>query len=234
MLATMKKIKTTKLAPPGATALIAPSILSADFSKLGKEIHEVEAAGADWLHVDVMDGHFVPNLTIGPMVVAALRPLTKLPLDCHLMVSRPEDWIEPFAKAGADTITIHVEAAVHLHRQLTRIRELGCKAGVSINPGTPLTAIEDVLHLVDLVLIMSVNPGFGGQSFIENSLLKVERLATARGSMRFLIEVDGGINKDNIGRLGRAGCDVFVAGNSVFSHKDRRKAIAALREGLLE
>lgn len=213
-------------------ALLAPSILSADFAKLGDEIREVEAAGADWLHVDVMDGHFVPNLTIGPMVVEAIRPITKLPLDCHLMVSKPEDWLEPFAKAGADYITIHAEAAPHLNRQLSRIRELGCKAGVSINPGTPLTVIEEVLDLVDLVLIMSVNPGFGGQKFIEGALAKIERLAEVRGSRQFVIEVDGGIKADNIARVRRAGADVFVAGSAVFAAPDRRKSMKALRDAL--
>ena len=217
---------------PSLRALIAPSILSADFSKLGQEIREVEAAGADWLHVDVMDGAFVPNLTIGPLVVEAIRPLTELPLDCHLMVQRPEDWLEPFAKAGADVITIHAEAAPHLDRQLNRIRELGCKAGVSINPGTSLGAIEEVLDLVDLVLVMSVNPGFGGQKFIEGALTKIERLAEARGSRPFVIEVDGGIKADNIARVRRAGADVFVAGSAVFSAPDRRKSMRSLREAL--
>ena len=218
--------------PASRPALIAPSILSADFARLGEEIGEVERAGADWLHVDVMDGHFVPNLTIGPLVVEAIRPLTKLPLDCHLMVSRPEDWVDAFAKAGADFITVHTEATVHLDRLLNHIRSLGCKAGVSLNPGTPLSAIEEVLDIVDLVLIMSVNPGFGGQKFIETSLSKVERLAKLRGPRQFLIEIDGGIKRDNIHRCRQSGVDVFVAGSAVFSPKDRAKAISDLRSGI--
>jgi ribulose-phosphate 3-epimerase len=213
-------------------ALLAPSILSADFSQLGTEIADVERAGADWIHVDVMDGHFVPNLTIGPVVVDALRPLTKLPLDCHLMVARPEDWIQAFAKAGADTITIHAEATTHLDRLLHQIREAGCEAGVSLNPGTPLSAIEEVLDLVDLVLIMSVNPGFGGQKFIESSLTKVERLVKMRGSRPFLIEIDGGIKADNIGRAFLSGVDVFVAGSAIFKPKDRTQAISDLRAAI--
>jgi ribulose-phosphate 3-epimerase len=217
----------TKDLPSG---LIAPSILSADFANLAKEVAEVEKGGADWIHVDVMDGHFVPNLTIGPVVVEALKKCTKLPLDCHLMVDRPEDWIEPFAKAGAAYITIHAEAAPHLHRQLARIRELGCKAGVSINPGTPLAAIEEVLDMLDLVLIMSVNPGFGGQKFIPNALSKIERLVEARGSRGFLIEVDGGVNTQTMGELRRAGTDVFVAGSAIFGAKNCAKAIADLRK----
>ncbi|MCM2322233.1 MAG: ribulose-phosphate 3-epimerase [Oligoflexia bacterium] len=217
-------------------ALLAPSILSADFSRLGEELREVEAAGADWLHVDVMDGHFVPNLTVGPLVVQALKPWTRLPLDCHLMVSRPEDWIDAFVQAGADIITVHAEATVHLDRLLNRIRESGCRAGVSVNPGTSLAAIEEILDLVDLVLVMSVNPGFGGQKFIESALSKIERLAELRSSLTrqdgFLIEVDGGVNAENLGRLRRAGADVFVAGNAVFGTDDRRKAMAALRKAL--
>jgi ribulose-phosphate 3-epimerase len=208
---------------------LAPSILSADFSRLADEVRAVEKAGADWIHVDVMDGHFVPNLTIGPVVVDALRPITKLPLDCHLMVSRPEDWVEAFAKAGADRITVHAEATVHLDRLLHHIQDHGCKAGVSINPGTSLAMIEEVLDIADLVLVMSVNPGFGGQKFIDTAISKVERLAEVRGKRKFLIEIDGGINAENIGELTKAGVDVFVAGSTIFGAKDRARAIAELR-----
>jgi len=211
--------------------LIAPSLLSADFARLGDEVREIEAAGADWLHIDVMDGHFVPNLTIGPLVVSALQPVTKLPLDCHLMVSRPEDWVDGFAKAGADVITVHAESTLHLDRLLHRIREQGCGVGVSINPATSLSAIEEVLDLVDLVLIMSVNPGFGGQKFIESSLSKIQRLAKVRGDRGFLIQVDGGVNASNMGVLRKAGADVFVAGSAVFGEKDRARAISKLRLG---
>ena len=212
--------------------LIAPSILSADFAKLGSEVAEVTKAGADWIHVDVMDGHFVPNITIGPLVVEALRPLTKLPLDCHLMVAHPESWVEPFAKAGADYITVHCEASVNLDRLLHQIREAGCKVGVSINPGTPLSMIEEVLDLVDLVLVMSVNPGFGGQKFIESTLSKVERLVQLRGNRKYLIQIDGGIKADNIGRASKAGVNCFVAGSAIFASQDRSKAIAELRGAL--
>jgi ribulose-phosphate 3-epimerase len=215
--------------------LIAPSILSADFSRLGADVAEVEKGGADWIHVDVMDGHFVPNLTIGPLVAAALKPITKLPLDCHLMVTKPEDWVDGFAKAGAASITVHAEATVHLDRLLHQIRDHGCKAGVSLNPGSPLALIEEVLDLVDVVLIMSVNPGFGGQKFIESTLSKVERLAKlrAQGGYKFVIQIDGGINEQTIGRAYRAGVDCFVAGNAIFSQKDRAKAIASLKAAAL-
>jgi ribulose-phosphate 3-epimerase len=213
--------------------LIAPSLLSADFSKLASEVEDVQNAGADWLHVDVMDGHFVPNLTIGPVVVEALKSYVRVPMDCHLMVSRPEDWVEPFAKAGADVITVHTEATVHLDRLLHHIRELGCKAGVSLNPATPLSAIEEVLDIVDLVLVMSVNPGFGGQKFIEGALSKIERLVKMRGSRKFLIEVDGGVKTDNMARLHRAGADVYVAGSAVFGKKDRARAVQELRAAAL-
>jgi ribulose-phosphate 3-epimerase len=224
----MKKTSSGK----NLSALLAPSILSADFGHLGDEVRAVEEAGADWIHVDVMDGHFVPNLTIGPLVVEALKPLTQLPLDCHLMVSRPEDWVDAFADAGASVITVHAEATVHLDRLLHRIRERKCKAGVSINPATSLSAIEEVLDIVDLVLIMSVNPGFGGQKFIPSTLDKVRRLREMRGQRRFLIEIDGGVNPENIQSMRQAGVDVFVAGSAIFSGKDRRKNVLALRHAL--
>ena len=210
--------------------LLAPSLLSADFARLNDEVREVESAGADWLHLDIMDGHFVPNITAGPLLVQALRPLTKLPLDCHLMVSEPEKWIVPFAKAGADIITIHAEATKQLSRLLTEIRGHGIKAGVSINPATPLTAIEKILDEVDLVLIMSVHPGFGGQKFIESSISKVTRLADVRKDRPFLIEIDGGIQPDKVEELVEAGVDVFVAGSAVFSQKNRAKAITELKK----
>ena len=212
--------------------LIAPSLLSADFTRLGEEVKDVADAGADWLHVDVMDGHFVPNLTFGPLIVEALKPLTQLPLDCHLMVTEPERWVAPFAKAGASIITVHAEASYHLHRLLSQIREAGCKVGVSLNPASSLSLIEDVLDEVDLVLIMSVNPGFGGQSFIESSLKKITRLAAIRGNRPFLIEVDGGVNANNISELRKAGADVFVAGSAIFSSSDRRAAIKKLKASL--
>ena len=214
-------------------SLLAPSILSANFAYLGEEVKSVEEAGVDWLHVDVMDGHFVPNLTLGPLVVEALKPLTRLPLDCHLMVKNPSQWIKPFAEAGADIITVHVEATSHLNRVLSQIRESGCKAGVSLNPATPLVLIEEVLDMVDLVLVMSVNPGFGGQKFIETSISKVERLVQLREQRPFLIEIDGGVHVQNIGRLKKAGVDVFVAGSAIFSAPDRKAAIAQLRAGII-
>ena len=190
-----------------------------------------EAGGADMLHVDVMDGVFVPNLTFGVKVIETLRRLTTLPLDVHLMVVEPEKYFESFAAAGATTLTIHSETAPHLHRQISRVRELGCNAGVVVNPGTPLTAIEDVIGEVDLVLIMSVNPGFGGQQFITHS---VERIARTRAMLRAsssdaALEVDGGINRETIVRCWRAGADTFVAGNAIFGAKDPRGEIAALR-----
>lgn len=211
---------------------IAPSILSADFSRLAEEVADVEKGGADWLHVDVMDGHFVPNLTIGPVVVSALKGKTKLPLDCHLMVSRPEDWVDEFAKAGARIITVHVEATAHLDRLISKIREKGCLAGVSLNPATPVSALTEVLSMVDLVLVMSVNPGFGGQKFIESSVRKIEDLARTRRERgyKFLIEVDGGVNAENAAQLTAAGADVLVAGSAVFSAPARGAAIAALRK----
>ena len=210
---------------------IAPSILSADFGRLAEEIRMLEAGGADWIHVDVMDGRFVPNLTFGARAIEVARRTTTLPIDVHLMVVEPEHYFDAFAAAGANVLTIHPEVSPHLHRQLTRIRELGCEAGAALNPSTPLSAVSEVLPELDLLLIMTVNPGFGGQRFIETGVDKVRRarqMLDAAGSGARL-EVDGGINRDTIARVWRAGADTFVAGNAIFAAADPRAEIGALR-----
>lgn len=211
--------------------LVAPSILSADFARLGEEIAAVEAAGADWLHVDVMDGRFVPNITIGPLVVKAIRPLTKLPLDVHLMIVEPERYVDAFAEAGADTITIHVEACTHLHRTLTHIRSLGKRAGVTLNPSTSEDTLRYVLPVVDQVLVMTVNPGFGGQTLIREVLPKVAAIRKMIDDSRASIdlEIDGGITADTAKDAIAAGAHVLVAGNAVFNTKDYKAAIDAIR-----
>lgn len=210
---------------------IAPSILSADGSRLAEEIRAVEAAGADWIHVDVMDGHFVPNLTLGPAMVAAIRKVTTLPLDVHLMIESPERFVPDFARAGSDWITVHVEAAGHLHRTVGLIRDAGCRAGVSLNPATPLVQVEEILPDLDLLLVMTVNPGFGGQRFIEGVLPKIRRAKEriAAVAPRALLEVDGGVTVDNIGAVARAGADVLVSGAAIFGSPDYAGTIAAMR-----
>ncbi|MED4351880.1 ribulose-phosphate 3-epimerase [Schinkia azotoformans] len=210
---------------------IAPSILSADFAKLGEEIKDVENGGADYIHVDVMDGHFVPNITIGPLIVNAIRPTTKLPLDVHLMIENPDLYIPEFAKAGADIITVHVEACRHLHRTLHLIKDNGVKAGVVLNPATPITMIEHILDDIDMVLFMTVNPGFGGQKFIHSVLPKIKTVADMiheRG-LDIEIEVDGGVNSETAKLCIEAGANVLVAGSAVFNKEDRKKAIEAIR-----
>jgi ribulose-phosphate 3-epimerase len=211
---------------------IAPSILSADFCRLGDEVRTVEAAGADYIHVDVMDGHFVPNITIGPPVVAALRKVTALPLDVHLMIAEPDRYIADFAAAGADIIVVHAEASTHLHRSIQLIKSLGKRAGVSLNPATPLNCLEYVLADLDLVLLMTVNPGFGGQSFIEECIPKIRSLRAMldKRGLEAELEVDGGVKIDNIARIAHAGADVFVAGSAVFGSPDYFATIQALKQ----
>jgi ribulose-phosphate 3-epimerase len=210
---------------------IAPSILSADFSKLGEEIRAVELAGADLIHIDVMDGHFVPNITIGPSVIESLRGITKLPFDVHLMIENPERYIGAFVSAGSNMITVHVEAATHLHRLVEMIRESGCKAGVSLNPATPLDQVEEIIPDVDLLLVMTVNPGFGGQKFIKSmeSKIKKARNLVDRLSPDTLIEVDGGITLQNIKAVSDAGADIFVAGASVFKSGNYQRTIGEMK-----
>ncbi len=217
----------------GRTIRIAPSILSADFARLADEVARVEEAGADWLHIDVMDGHFVPNLTVGPPIVEALRKVTTLPLDVHLMMTNPEAFIQEFAEAGADSLTVHVETCPHLHRTVQSIKERGVKAGVTLNPATPVGTLSEIVRDADLILVMSVNPGFGGQQFIPSSLQKIAEVRTLidRAQSRALLEVDGGVKPDNAKEILAAGAEVLVAGSAVFSSHDYAAAITALRAG---
>lgn len=207
--------------------MLAPSILAANFANLEKEIRKVEMAGVDLIHCDVMDGKFVPNITFGPIVINAVKKITRLPLDVHLMIEKPDDFLDDFIKAGASYLTVHQESVVHLHRTITRIKDLGAKAGVSINPSTPVNSLCEILEFVDLVLVMSVNPGFGGQKFIESSLKKIRDLKSIReeNNYNYLIEVDGGVDTNTITKLKNAGVDVFVAGSAIFS-KDNVTAAA--------
>lgn len=215
---------------------IAPSVLSADFSRLAEEVAAVSAAGADYIHVDVMDGHFVPNITIGPLVVEAIRRSTRLPLDVHLMISNPDRYLEEFVAAGADILGVHVEVLPHLHRTLQRIKELGARASVTLNPSTPLVAVEHVLDQVDQVLVMTVNPGFGGQEFIASMIPKIRALRELvdRNGLEVDVEVDGGINAETIGLAARAGADVLVAGSAIFSTGNYSETIARFREKIKE
>jgi ribulose-phosphate 3-epimerase len=212
-------------------ALIAPSILSADFSNLYQQIRMTEIGGADWIHCDVMDGHFVPNITIGPIIVEAARKCTKLPIDVHLMIENPDKYLEAFANAGANYISVHIEEVVHLNRTVNHIKELGCKAGVVVNPATPINSIMDIAEYIDLLLIMTVNPGFGGQKFISNSIRRIEEAVSLRNKhhSKFLIEIDGGVNKETIVNAKKAGVDVFVAGSAIFDADNITAATTELK-----
>ena len=211
--------------------LIAPSVLSADFANLADAVRQVEAAGADWIHVDVMDGHFVPNLTVGPPMVEALRKVTTLPLDVHLMMTNPDEFIKEFAEAGANYLTVHVEACPHLHRTLQSIKEHEVKAGITLNPGTSISTLEETVKDADLVLVMSVNPGFGGQRFIESSLEKIARVRRLinQTNSRALLEVDGGVNLTNAGAIVKAGTDVLVSGSAIFNSDNYADTIQRMR-----
>lgn len=211
---------------------IAPSILSANFAKLEEQIHLIEEGGADWVHLDIMDGHFVPNITFGPMIVKSIRSLTKLPLDAHLMIEHPDRYLEHFQQAGVDRITVHVEACVHLHRTIQKISSLGMKTGVTLNPSTPAATLKEILPFVDLVLVMTVNPGFGGQKFIASMISKVEEIAEMLSSInpKAYLQVDGGVDETNAAKLTAAGANVLVAGNAVFSKKNIPRAVRNLRK----
>lgn len=216
------------------SVLIAPSILSADFAHLAEEVARVEAGGADLLHIDVMDGHFVPNLTVGPPIVEALRKVTKLPLDVHLMMTNPDSFIPEFAEAGADYLTVHVETCPHLHRTVQSIKERGVKAGVTLNPSTSLSSVEEIIPDADLLLVMSVNPGFGGQHFIASVLEKISRarLLIDRTGSRAALEVDGGVKVENAARIIQAGADILVSGSAIFSSSDYGSTIKAMRQAV--
>ncbi len=211
--------------------LLAPSILSADFSNLAQQVRLAEMGGADWIHCDVMDGHFVPNITIGPVIVEAVRKVTKLPLDVHLMIKNPDRYLGDFVNAGADYVSVHVEEVIHLNRTVTHIKELGAKAGVVLNPATPVSSIKDIAEYIDLLLLMTVNPGFGGQKFITNSIRRIKEAVKLRNDLKadFLIEIDGGVNVDTIKPARDAGVDVFVAGSAIFSADNISAAATELK-----